>query len=262
MFARRHSFPSAKYLLALCLLTCWTTPARAQQQQATPPPPPPARSPDDGARVYTELVQTDVMVFDKQGKFVNDLSRDNFELRIDGKPRPIEAFELITAGSDEETQLAAARGATTVNLKRPVPLDRGRIVFFFLDDFHMDLAGLRAAKKVIAAFVEKQMGQNDQAAIASATGQLGFLQQLTNDRPVLRTALDRLTPRTYSVRDSDRPPMGEYEALLIERNDRGVLDYFINETMRLNPGITRQTAEQMVRTRSQVTTSQAAHLNF
>jgi hypothetical protein len=51
-------------------------------------------------------------------------------LRVDGKPRPIQAFEQITAGSNEESQLAAARGATTVNLKRPVPLDRGRIVFF------------------------------------------------------------------------------------------------------------------------------------
>jgi VWFA-related protein len=135
-------------------------------------------------------------------------------------------------------------------------------MFFFLDDFHMDLAGLRAAKKVIATFVDKQMGQNDQAAIASATGQLGFLQQLTHDRVVLRTALDRLTPRPYSIRDIDRPPMSEYEAVLIERNDKGVVDYFVNETMRQNPGFTRATAEQMVRTRAQVMTSQGANVNF
>ena len=75
------------------------------------------------------------MVFDKQGKFVNGLTKDNFDLQIDGKPRVIQAFEQITAGSDEESQLAAARGATTINLKRPVPLDRGRIVFFYMDDF-------------------------------------------------------------------------------------------------------------------------------
>ena len=51
-----------------------------------------------------------------------------------------------------------------------------------------------AAKKVITAFIDKEMGQNDQAAIASATGQIGFLQQLTNDRIMLKLALDRLTP--------------------------------------------------------------------
>jgi VWFA-related protein len=254
---RRFKLPAS---LLLTPLLCTFLPCDEAVAQTTQQPP--RKSPDEVVRVYTELVQTDVMVFDKQGRFVDGLTKENFELRIDGKPRPIEAFEKITAGSDEEAQLAAARGATTVNLKRPVPLDRGRIVFFFLDDFHMDLPGLRAAKKVIATFLDKQMGQNDQAAIASATGQLGFLQQLTNDRLVLRTALDRLTPHNYSVRDIDRPPMSEYEALLIDRNDRGVLDFFINETMRLNPGITRPTAEQMVRNRSQVTTSQSAHVNF
>jgi VWFA-related protein len=230
----------------------------AAQTTQTPPP----KSPDDVVRVYTELVQTDVMVFDKQGRFVDGLSKENFELRIDGKPRTIEAFEKITAGSDEESQLAAARGATTVNLKRPVPLDRGRIVFFYLDDFHMDQGGMLAAKKLISAFIDKQMGQNDQAAIASATGQIGFLQQLTSDRTVLHTALNRLTSRNYSVRDSDRPPMSEYEALLIDRLDRAVFEFFVNETLRINPGMSRDTAQHMVRGRAQGIQAQAGRFNF
>lgn len=229
--------------------------------QAQTPTPTPARSQDEVVRVYTELVQTDVMVFDKQGKFVNGLTKDNFELRIDGKPRTIEAFEQITAGSNEESQLAAARGATTLNLKRPVPLDRGRIVFFYVDDFHMDQAGLAAAKKVITAFIDKEMGQNDQAAIASATGQIGFLQQLTDDRTILRKALDRLTAKSYSVGDSDRPPMTDYHALLIERQDREVLDFFVGETMRQNPGMSRDMAASLVRGRAQASQSQAARFN-
>src|SRR6187431_2115743 len=175
MAGLRNFSKSAKYLFSACVLAvCLVTSgfvAEAQQPQ-------PTQSRYDVVRTYTELVQTDVMVFDKQGKFVKDLTKDNFELRIDGKPRPLQAFELITAGSDEESQLAAARGATTVNLKRPVPLDRGRIVFFYLDDFHMDLTGVVMARKVINNFIDKQMGQNDQAAVASATGQIGFLQQL------------------------------------------------------------------------------------
>lgn len=241
-------------VLLFLLLACDATSA----QIATPSP---QKSPDDVVRVYTELVQTDVMVFDKQGKFVNGLTKDDFELRIDGKPRAIEAFEQITAGSNEEGQLAAARGTTTLNLKRPVPLDRGRIVFFYIDDFHMDLSGLVAAKKVVNHFIEKEMGQNDQAAIACATGQIGFLQQLTTDRTVLRLALDRLTSKPYSVRDADKPPMSEYEALLIDRLDRDVFDFFVTETMRLNQGMTRDTAGAIVRARAQATQSQAARLN-
>ena len=241
-------------LATLLLLLAWSA---IQAQTATPTPP---KSQDEVVRVYTELVQTDVMVFDKQGKFVKGLTKDNFDLRIDGKPRDIEAFEEIMAGSNEESQLAAARGATTLNLKRPVPLDRGRIVFFYIDDLHMDLSGVVAAKKVITTFIEKEMGQNDQAAIASATGQIGFLQQLTNDRMILRTALDRLSPRSFSVIDGERPPMTEYEALLIDRVDRDVFDFFVAETIRQNPGMRSDTAAAIVRGRASAVLSQAARL--
>ena len=257
MFASGHSFPPAKYLLVLGLFITCTIVAHAQEPQQTPSP----RPREDVVRVYTELVQTDVMVFDKQGRFIKDLTRDNFELRIDGKPRAIEAFELITAGSDEESQLAAARGATTVNLKRPVPLDRGRIVFFYVDDFHMDVASFSLARKTITNFIDKEMGQNDQVAVSSATGQIGFLQQLTNDRMVLRAAVGRLNPRTYSVKDMERPTMSEYHALLIDRQDRDVFEFFVTETMRANPGISRDIAAHMVRARAQTIISQGAVFN-
>lgn len=240
--------PNLLLLLSLVL----TLSSAAIAQTPTPSPKPQ----DDVVRVYTELVQTDVMVFDKQGKFINGLAAKDFELRIDGKPRDIQAFEQITAGSNEESQLAAARGATTVNLKRPQPLDRGRIVFFYVDDFHMDLQGMKAAKKVITTFIENEMGQNDQAAIASATGQIGFLQQLTNDPMVLKLALERLSPKSYSVRDLDRPPISEYEALLIDRLDRQVFDYFVAETIRQNPGMTPDQAATIVRSRAGAIQSQ------
>jgi VWFA-related protein len=244
------------WLLLLFVLTTWS----ATDAQTPTPAPTPTPS-DDVVRVYTELVQTDVMVFDKQGKFVNNLTAKDFELRIDGKPRPIQAFEQIAAGSDEESQLAAARGATTINLKRPVPLDRGRIVFFYIDDFHMDLAGIVAARKVINHFLDKEMGQNDQAAITSATGQIGFLQQLTADRMILRKALERLSSKNYSVRDGDRPPMTDYEAYLIERLDREVFEFFVTETIRLNPGMNRDIAAGVVRGRASASQAQAARFN-
>lgn len=246
----------ATFTLGMCLLLFVVSNAAAQTTQ-TPRP----RTQDEVVRVYTELVQTDVMVFDKQGRFVENLTKENFELRIDGKPRPIQAFDKITAGSDEETQLAAARGATSINLKRPAPLDRGRIVFFYLDDFHMDIAGVVAARRLITTFLEKQMGQNDQVAIASATGQIGFLQQLTNERMVLRKALERVTPGSYAVRDIERPPMTEYQAMLIERGDRTVFDWFVTETLRQNPGLNRETAGQIVRGRATAIQSQAERIS-
>jgi len=267
MFASHAGRRFARLSLSLCLVVlAWPNAAgQVTQTPVTQTPAtqtPPQKPPDDVVRVYTELVQTDVMVFDKQGRFVDGLDKQNFELLIDGKPKSIEAFEKITAGSNEESQLAAARGATALNLKSPAPLDRGRIVFFYIDDFHMDLAGIVAARKVMTTFIEKQMGQNDQVAIASATGQIGFLQQLTNDQMVLHRAISRLNPQSFSTKDYERPPMSEYEAILIGRYDRTVTDFFVNETIRQNPGMTRETALQIVRTRAQVMEAQAGRYNF
>jgi VWFA-related protein len=216
-------------------------------------------------RVFTELVQTDVMVFDKQGHFVNGLKPEDFELRIDGKLKPIEFFEKITAGSiNEESQLAAARGSSLpgngTQAGIPMPLDRGRPVFFYVDDLHMDLAGLTTTRKLIAHFIDSEMGQNDEAAIASASGQIGFLQQLTDNKTVLRAALERLQVRPYSVRDFDRPTMREYQALLISNYDRDLTDYFAEETMRANPGMTREMAEAMVTNRARALLQQAGHI--
>src|SRR6185503_1617512 len=82
--------------------------------------------------------------------------------------------------------------------------------------------------------------------------------QLTTDRMVLHMALDRLSPRNYSVRDADRPPMSDYEAYLIERLDREVFEYFVTETIRVNPGLNRDQASGIVRGRASASQSQAA----
>jgi len=238
-------------LLALSLNTPGQTGSRPQDQSEV-------------VRVFTDLVQTDVMVFDKQGRFADGLRREDFELRIDGKVKPIEFFERISVGSvNEETQLSAARGTLSASKTSPlgaVPLDRGRTVFFYLDDLHLGPGSLVATRKVMTDFIEKEMNQNDEAAITSASGQIGFLQQLTDQKAVLRAALQRVKSRPYSVRDFDRPAMTEYQALLVDNNDADTLEYFLEQTMRLNPGITRDIAANMVRVRVTTILQQASNI--
>src|SRR3954462_14497465 len=92
---------------ALCLFLCAL--AQAQQQQK-PSRRPASAQEDDVVRITTELVQTDVAVFDKRGRFVEDLRPEQFELQVDGREQPVIFFERVTAGSrSEESQLAAAR---------------------------------------------------------------------------------------------------------------------------------------------------------
>lgn len=241
--------------LLICLLA---TPGATFSQTQTP-----ARDQTEVVRVFTQLIQTDVMVFDKNGNFKDNLRREDFELRIDGKVKPIEFFERVAAGSaNEEAQLAAARGSAPITKSKgePIPLDRGRTIFFYIDDLHLDLAGAQAARKVITRFIDAEMSQNDEAAVTSATGQLGFLQQLTDNKAVLRRALERLVPRPYQIQDHQQPPMPEFQALRIEGFDLDVTDYYVDALLRESPMLSRQTAEHMVQSRAHQILQQAAHV--
>ena len=245
---RIRRFPATLFLLAT--LSLFAVPAVAQKPQATP------GQSEDVVRVNTALVQTDVTVFDRRGSFVEDLKREQFVLKVDGKPREISFFERVRAGShSEEAQLAAARGnAIGGNTGgTPLPLDRGRTIFFFVDDLHLSAGDVVYTRESLKRFVDHTMGQNDEVAIITTSGEVGFLQQLTDNKAVLRAAVDRIKTHLQNVHDAERPAMSEYQAMLVQQNDRDVLDVFIDVIVRSVPGsipIPRQVAGDIVRARA------------
>ncbi|HEV2799945.1 MAG TPA: VWA domain-containing protein [Pyrinomonadaceae bacterium] len=207
------------------------------QTQTTPLPQPQDDDGEDVLRVSTSLVQTDVSVVDKKGQFVSGLQREQFELKIDGRVQPVLFFEHITAGSaSESARIAAARGETaTMAARSPLsPFERGRAVVFFVDDLHLSAEGIARARELINNFIEREMTPGMQALVASANGQIGFLQQFTNDRAVLRAAASRLRPLSRAALDSERPQMSGYQAQMIDRGDPGLLEYMINQTLAAN----------------------------
>src|SRR6266480_1284435 len=73
-------------------------------------------------RVNTELVQSPVMVFDKQGHFVDGLQAEQFDLKVDGRPQAISFFDRLTAGTPGEAlKFEAARTGRTVAGAAAVP---------------------------------------------------------------------------------------------------------------------------------------------
>ncbi|HEX8775936.1 MAG TPA: VWA domain-containing protein [Pyrinomonadaceae bacterium] len=256
-----------RYLCAaLCCASIFVSVAHGQQGAGTPPASqtPPDVSDDDVVRISTELVQTDVMVFDKQGRFIDNLKPEQFELRVDGKPQSISFFERIVAGStNEESQLAAARGGGGARSAGAtvVPLDRGRTIFFFVDDLHLSADSVMRTRKSLLSFIDKEVKQNDQVAITSASGQIGFLQQLTDNKAVLRKAVERISYRAFNLRDAENPPMTILQALEIEQNNQNVLAYFVDIYLRENPGMRADMAENMIRGRARSLLQQSDAVN-
>jgi VWFA-related protein len=219
------------------------------------------QKPDDVLRVNTDLVQTDFMVFDKQGNFVDGLKRDQFVLKVEGKPRDISFFDRIAAGSrNEESQLAAARGAGLNGGPAPVPLDRGRTVLFFIDDLHLSSGSVTYTRQMLKRFIDHDLKQNDEAEIVSTSGQLGFLQQLTDNKSVLTSAAERLHALNPMLQTGEYPPMTEYQATLIERNDDQLLNFFVDELIKHEGNLPRPQAVEMIRARAAPLVEEGANL--
>jgi VWFA-related protein len=228
----RNSFVPPVLLFAALLLAgaLEATPVRAQGEQQD----------DEVLRIKTELVQTDLMVFDKQGRFVEGLTPEQFELTLDGKPRPVTFFERVRAGSSSEAaQVTRAGGGTARNVepsKAPSSpssaTSPGRVIFFFLDDLHLNESSLARARKALTEFVETQMGQDDLVAIVSASGQIGFLQQLTDYKPMLREAIARLKNKRNTETYAGKVPISDFQAVQVaDHNDRDLFVYLVAATV-------------------------------
>jgi len=187
---------------------------------------------DDVVRVNTELVQTDVMVFDKKGQFVDGLKAEQFALKIDNQPQPISFFERVASGSLREEKKAGPNAGTS--LTNPSTSNRDRTLIFFIDDLHLAPDSLVRTRKALLEFINQGMGENDQVAITSSSGQIGFLQQFTDDKVALRSAVARLNYRANTKLDMDNPPMSEYIALKIREGDDQVLTYYVQELQKQN----------------------------
>jgi VWFA-related protein len=234
-----------------------------------------AETQDDIIRVSTDLVQTDVMVFDKQGHFVDGLKADQFALKINNRPTPISFFERAASGKASQS----AGGSNATN-SRDLPslstqnvtstIIRGRVLIFFIDDLHLAPDSLVRTRKALLDFIDRGMADNDQVAITSSSGQIGFLQQFTADRFALRSAVARLNYRANpNKQDTLQPPMSEYIATKIRDGDEATISYYVSETMRQEcyqpaPGaayvcnISPQAIRHMVIERAEMITTQTA----
>jgi VWFA-related protein len=191
--------------------------------------PQPSGDTQDVIKFETSLVQTDVTVFDKQGRFVDGLKPEQFQLKINNTPRDISFFERVTSGAAANERPEDAKpDQPNITSTRKSDAQR-RTVIFFVDDLHLAPDSLARARKALLEFIEHGIGDKDQVAITSPSGQIGFLQQFTSDKDALRSAVARLNYRTNTKFDMDQPPMSEYIALKIREGDEAAITYYIQE---------------------------------
>jgi VWFA-related protein len=224
----RKMLPMLTGLLALSLSTF------AQNSRPAKPSP----TPDEVIRVETNLAQTDVIVVDKKGQVVSGLKPSEFELRVDEKIQPITSFDEVISGTSIEEKGVDTTRALNATAKASAAENaeqrRRPFIFFFVDDVHLSGDGFTRARSLLLDFLNNQMKPNDRVAIVSTSGQIGFLQQLTDNKSVLREAIARLAPRY----DPEAMPathviISEADANMVaNHSDRGLFGYLVAATMR------------------------------
>jgi len=141
-------------------------------------------------RVTTRLVLVDVIVTDKDGRPVTELTREDFTLLEDGKPQPISVFTFEQPGEDAAAEAAAL--PPHVHSNRANALAAGGPLNIILLDFLNTTAVDQAqARDHIIKYVQTDFRPEQRTALLVLTDRLYVLQDFTTDPEKLRAAAER-----------------------------------------------------------------------
>jgi len=146
-------------------------------------------------QVEVNYVDVDVVVTDEKGNFIPGLTRDDFEVFEDGKPQKIDTFTSVEIPLERDnTFVLGDRPVSTDSKSNRVPF-AGRLYVILLDD--QDVSSMRTAqvRKSAKEFVDKYMGANDIAAVIHTSGRTDAAQEFTNNKVLLRAAIDKFVGR-------------------------------------------------------------------
>ncbi|HEY6806662.1 MAG TPA: VWA domain-containing protein [Pyrinomonadaceae bacterium] len=180
-----------RLLLAFVILCAALSPI-ATQTPSPQQPQKPTDQQDDVVKITTNLVQVDAVVT-KDGKPVRDLTAEDFEIFEDGKKQEISSFAFISNVTDSNAQNVTGNNGlrpgptATVNPNEP-----RRIIALVVDDLGLSLQSIKTVKTQLRKFIDQQVAPNDLVAIIRTSGNVGALQQFTNDRRLIDQALNQV----------------------------------------------------------------------
>ncbi|HEX3187616.1 MAG TPA: VWA domain-containing protein [Pyrinomonadaceae bacterium] len=184
-----------KAFVSLLVMFVLAIPVFPQQPQPQKPKPETEEDQDSVVRITSNLVQVDAVVT-KDGRVVSHLTPNDFVITEDGKPQTITHFSYVSNVPNQNSENAAARSTpSTASAVLPAVVRRDdprRTIAFVVDDLGISLESIRSVKEQLTKFVDERLQPQDLVAIIRTGGEVGALQQFTNDRRLLHRAIDSL----------------------------------------------------------------------
>ena len=177
-----------KYVAILLIAILICSVATAQQQ------------PDDVVRVKANLVNIDVIVKDKKGKYIPDLKAEDFTIVENGVAQKIEFFDAPLSRTETKGPAPAAPEVVTTTHGAA-----RNYVALVLDSQTTDITNLKQVREGTLKYVQNQITENDTVALFAVTNGLQMLQPFTQDKPKLIASLENLsvnsTSKTFEQKD-------------------------------------------------------------
>ena len=176
-------------------------PAPAQQQQpdSSAPPQqqaPPAPDNTHAIKAQTNEVRVDVVVTDKKGNYLTDLTQKDFKVYEDNKEQPVNTFSF---GGDPAA---------------PVKNVRHYLVLFF-DTTSMEVSDQPRARAAAAKFIEAHAGPDQVMSVMNFGGSLQVVQNFTTDADRLKQAVTGISNAnvTSAVNSSAGADLQQYPGM-------------------------------------------------
>jgi VWFA-related protein len=200
--------PSAYIVAAMWLI------AAAGAQQTDPP----------AFRSGVHLVEVDVRAFDREGRFVSDLTRESIELLENGVAQHLHTLYLVDGTPHSEPNVIAAGAGGSTGIRRAA---RHTWVFVFDLNHLSPGGGFDRARSAVEAFIRDRFRDGDLGGVVAGDRMVN--NRLTSVREELSAAAKNVKPlaenRSRHIELAREWPrlQDEFEALRVATEDREAL---------------------------------------
>ncbi|MBN2242331.1 MAG: VWA domain-containing protein [Acidobacteria bacterium] len=202
---------------------------------AQEPPPSGSQGKAPTFSVKSTMVVVDVTVRDRDGKLVDDLTREDFRVYEDQEPQEIITFSAenipigpapVPDGSSGAADFEAPEkkpGIINLGLNPEEPVKREdlsgkRLIILYFDLSSLGTEYLIRSIDAAREFLLNETGPQDLMAVATYDSTLYLVQDLTNDRELLTDILESLSPVDTAEAEEDLGDSEESEDVYVPDN--------------------------------------------
>lgn len=146
-------------------------------------------------------MRVDVIISDKTGNPVADLTQADFEVSEDDKPQQIDTFKLVKldGGRTDSMKEPPKEIRTDYDEEAEAARDDVRLFAIFLDDYHVRKGASLASRNQLARFIETQLGPSDMIGLMYPLETTSSVRMTRNHSAVMR-GLQQFEGRKYDYR--------------------------------------------------------------